>query len=304
MTGADPAPLSALGFIGLGVMGSRQSLNVCHRSGLPLTVFDVEPARLAPLVAAGARAATSVGQVGQQADLVLLSLPGGPEVSSVLYGDGGLLESARPGTLIVDLSTTPVAVAREAHRRLAGRGLGFLDAPVARTRRAAADGTLAIMVGGTAENFHRAEPVLRTMGTDVTHCGPAGAGALLKLVNNTVVFETVIALAEAITLARRSGLVTEETLFDVLGSGSAASFALENHGRSALLPDTHPTGAFPASYMRKDVGYTLDLAAELGVDLPVATLAHSLLDRLCDEGYADNYHTAVVRLIDPRRPEP
>jgi 3-hydroxyisobutyrate dehydrogenase-like beta-hydroxyacid dehydrogenase len=300
MTPTQGAPVSVLGFIGLGVMGSRQCLNIARRSELPLTVFDVEPARIAPLVALGARPAASVSEVGQQADLILLSLPGGQEVSSVLYADGGLSESTHPGTLVVDLSTTPVAVVREAHRRLAERGLGFLDAPVARTRQAAAAGTLAIMVGGTAENFARAEPVLHMMGTTVTHCGPPGAGALLKLLNNTVVFETVVALAEAVTLARRSGLVSDEVLFDVLGSGSAASFVLENHGRSALLPDTHPTGAFPASYMRKDVGYTLDLAAELGVDLPGANLAHSLLRRLCDEGYADNYHTSVVRLIDER----
>ena len=299
MTLTDP-PVAVLGFIGLGVMGSLQCLNVSRHSGLPLMVFDIEPAKMAPLVASGARPGASVGEVGQHADLILLSLPGGHEVASVLYEDGGLLQSARPGTLIVDLSTTPVAIVREAHRRLAERGLGFLDAPVARTRRAAADGTLAIMVGGTAANFARAEPVLRMMGTDVTHCGPPGAGALLKLLNNTIVFETVVALSEAVTLARRSGLVTDEVLFDVLGSGSAASFALENHGRAALLPDAHPTGAFPASYMRKDVGYTLDLAAELGVDLPGAALAHALLDRLCEEGYADNYHTAVVRLIDTR----
>jgi 3-hydroxyisobutyrate dehydrogenase-like beta-hydroxyacid dehydrogenase len=160
------------------------------------------------------------------------------------------------------------------------------------------------MAGGTAENFARAEPLLHLMGTTVTHCGPAGAGALLKLLNNTVLFETVVALAEAVTLARRSGLVADEVLFDVLGSGSAASFALENHGRAALLPDLHPVDAFPAAYMRKDVGYTLELAAELGVDLPGATLAHSLLDRLCDEGYADNYHTSVVRLIDGRPTSP
>lgn len=157
------------------------------------------------------------------------------------------------------------------------------------------------MVGGRTEDFARAEQVLRPMGTDVTHCGPAGAGALLKLVNNTVVFETVVALAEAVTVARRSGIVSDEVLFDTLGTGSARSFVLENHGRKALLPDTHPTGVFPASYMRKDVAYTLDLAASLGLDLPAATLAHSLLDRLCDEGFADSYHTAVVRLFDRNR---
>ncbi|WP_019928488.1 NAD(P)-dependent oxidoreductase [Nocardia sp. BMG111209] len=295
MTGTDPA---TLGFLGLGVMGSAECLHLVRKSGRPVVVFDPNPDGTAALVAAGAMAAGSVGEVAAAADVVFLSLPGGREVSSVLYDAGGIADRARPGTLVVDLSTTPVDLARAAHERLALRQCGFLDAPVARTRKAAVAGTLAIMVGGTAENFARAEPLLRMMGTDVTHCGAAGAGALLKLVNNTVVFETVVALAEAVTLARRSGLVSDQVLFDVLGAGSAGSFALENHGRSALLPDVHPTGIFPAAYMRKDVGYTLELAAELGVELPAATLAHSLLDRLCDEGFADNYHTAVVRLLD------
>jgi 3-hydroxyisobutyrate dehydrogenase-like beta-hydroxyacid dehydrogenase len=301
MASADSATVNRLGFIGLGVMGARQCLNVSRKSDLPLTVFDAEPANAASLLASGALAGSSAGDVAAKADLVFLSLPGGDEVASVLYDDGGVLARARPGTLVVDLSTTPVAVAREAHRRLAERGVGFLDAPVARTRRAAAEGTLAIMAGGTAENYASAEPFLRMMGTEITHCGPPGAGALLKLLNNTVVFETVVALAEAVTLARRSGLVSDDVLFDVLGGGSAASFVLENHGRSALLPDEHPTGVFPAAYMRKDVGYALDLAWELEVDLPAATLAHTLLGRLCERGFGDNYHTAVVRLLDRRQ---
>src|SRR5690606_1604787 len=110
----------------------------------------------------------------------------------------------------------------------------------------AAEGTLAITVGADDEVFARVEPLLRCFATDVTHCGPVGAGALLKLLNNLVVFETVVALSEAVTLARRSDLVDDEQLFDALGKGSAASFTLENHGRKALLPDVHPKGAFPA----------------------------------------------------------
>jgi 3-hydroxyisobutyrate dehydrogenase-like beta-hydroxyacid dehydrogenase len=301
MPAAARAMAGSLGFIGLGVMGSAESLNVCRKSGLPLRVYDREPTRLAPLVEAGATGAGSVAEVAAKADLLLLSLPGGPEVLSVLFDDDGVVQHARPGTLVVDLSTTPVEVARSAHERLEERGLRFLDAPVARTRKAAIDGSLAIMVGGRADDFARAEPVLRLMGTDVTHCGPAGAGALVKLLNNTVVFETVVALAEAVTVARHSGIVSDEVLFDTLGAGSAASFALENHGRNALLPDSHPTGVFPAAYMRKDVGYMLDLATSLGLQLPAAALAHSLLERLCDEGFADSYHTAVVRLLDTDR---
>lgn len=287
-----------MGFIGLGVMGGPQCANVCRGSGLPVTAFDLVPENVERAVEAGAVPASGVADVARGADLLLLSLPGGPQVTDVLYGGDGVLANARPGAVVVDLSTTPVTTAQEAHRRLADADVSFLDAPVARTRRAAVEGTLAIMVGGTPTAFRLAEPVLRTMGTEIRHCGPGGAGAMLKLLNNTVVFETVVALAEAVTVARRSGLVTDETLFDTLGSGSAASFVLENHGRSALLPDRHPTGLFPAAYMRKDLAYALEFAGELGLDLPNATVAHSLLERLCAEGFAENYHTSVVRLLD------
>ncbi len=279
-------------------MGGPQCANVCRGTGLPVSAFDLVPENLERAVEAGATPGSGVADVARSADMLLLSLPGGLQVTDVLYGPNGVLANARPGTVVADLSTTPVTTAKEAHRRLSDADLSFLDAPVARTRRAAVDGTLAIMVGGTRSAFQRAEPVLRTMGTDIRHCGRGGAGALLKLLNNTVVFETVVALAEAVTVARRSGLVTDEMLFDALGSGSAASFVLENHGRSALLPDRHPTGLFPAAYMRKDLSYALEFADELGLDLPNATVAHSLLERLCAEGFADNYHTSVVRLLD------
>lgn len=292
-----PAP-TAVGFIGLGAMGAPQCRNVCRKLDVPVTAFDVVSGRADEAVESGALRGSSVAATVRDADVVLMSLPGSPEADSVLYEPGGVLENARPGTLVIDLSTTSVGHAQQAHERLAERGIEHVDAPVARTRRAAVDGTLAIMVGGSDEAFARAEPVLRTMGTDLTHCGPAGAGALVKLVNNTVVFESVVALAEAVTLARRSGLVPDDVLFDALGRGSAASFVLENHGRSALLPDQHPEGVFPAAYMRKDIGYTLELAATLGVELPGAGTAHALLDRLCEKGYGANYHTAVVRLIE------
>lgn len=295
--------IRSLGFIGLGVMGAPQSLNLRRKSELAMTVFDVNPHNAEPLVDAGATLATSIAELTAASDLIFLSLPGGPEVSSVLYDDSGVLAHAKAATIVVDLSTSPVTLARQAALQCAERDVEFVDAPVARTRQAAVDGTLSIMVGCSGQQtFTAVEPFLRMMATDVTYCGRPGSGALLKLLNNMVVFETVVALAEAVTVARRSGLIDDRLLFDVLGKGSAASFTLENHGRKALLPDTHPTGAFSAAYMRKDIGYALDLAAELGVDLPAASLAHSLLGTVCQSGLAGAYHTAVVRVIEGQIP--
>lgn len=287
---------SRVGFVGLGVMGAPICRNLVSRSGLPVIAFDVNEDARAGASSVGATAASSVVEVVESSDILFCSLPGGAEVEAVVTGD--ILDSCRCGQTIVDLSTSPVRLAQRLAGMLEERGVTFADAPVARTRHAAVEGTLAITVGADAAVFERIEPLLRCFATDVTHCGQVGAGALLKLLNNLVVFETVVALSEAVTLARKSGLVGDEELFDALGKGSAASFTLENHGRKALLPDEHPKGAFPARYMRKDIGYVLDLAADAGIRVPAGELAHSLLGALCDSGHAEDYHTAVVRLID------
>lgn len=290
--------IERIGFIGLGVMGAPQATNLARKSGLPLTVFDLVPEAVAGLTALGATAAATVAEVAATSDVVFLSLPGRPQVEAVLFGEDGVYSSARPGTLIVDLSTSPVALAKRAGDEATARGLRFVDAPVTRTRQAAIDGTLSITTGGTAEDAAAVEPLLRCMATDVLHCGPNGAGALLKLVNNMVVSETVVALAEAITLIRRSGLIDPALAWDALGGGSAASFVLENHGRKALLPDVHGEGIFPASYMHKDLSYVLEAAQDVDTVLPGAQLAHDLQQRTIDAGYAANYHTAVVRVIE------
>ncbi len=136
-----------LGFIGLGVMGSAECANLLAKSGKPMTVFDVDPVKVQALVDQGASAVDSVAGLAEAADVIFLSLPGGPQVESVVAGEDGLLGRLRPGQLIVDLSTSPVGLARELGEKLAEHGATFVDAPVARTREAAIAGTLSIMVG-------------------------------------------------------------------------------------------------------------------------------------------------------------
>lgn len=292
---------AALGFVGLGVMGGAQSSNLLRTSGRPLLVFDLDSAKVAKLRAEGAAAADSIGHIAQTCDIIFLSLPGRQHLDSVVHGPEGLLANARPGQIVVDMSTSPVPMVRQLAEEFTAVGATFIDAPVARTRQAAIDGTLAIMVGAPDQTaFARVEPYLRCMGSDVTHCGPVGAGALVKLLNNLIVCETVVALAEALTIARRSNLISDELLFEVLGSSSAGSFALESHGKKALVPDAHPEQAFSTKYMLKDVEYALEWAAEVGVETSVGALAKSLLTATCDAGYGDLYHTAVVRVIEAK----
>jgi len=285
-----------LGFIGLGVMGEPICRNMT-RAGLgPMTVFDLNRDPVARLQALGAQEAGSPGELSREADIIFLSLPGGREVEEIILGDNGLMANGRAGQIIVDMSTCPVAVARRAAARLEGRGMIFADAPVARTRQAARDGTLSIMVGADDETYHRLHPILSAAATDITHCGGVGAGQTVKLLNNMVLIQSVVALAEAFVIAERAG-VSRDVLADALAKGSADSFALRNHGQKAMLPGNFPTGAFAADYAHKDLTYALELAADCGVTSPAGELAKSLLERTRDAGYGEQYFPVLMKLV-------
>ena len=292
---------TTLGFIGLGVMGEPMCRNLARKSGAVVVAFDRRAQPLAALARDSVGAARSAGEVLARADLIFMCLPGEPQVRAVALGPDGLAAHVRAGQTVVDMSTAPVALARELGHAFAAGGANFADAPVARTAQAAKDGTLSIMVGGDTAVFERLRPYLACMGTEITHCGPVGAGQAVKLMNNMVVAQTVVALAEALTVARASGAVDPKILFETLTKGSADSFVLRNHGMKSLLPDTHPThGAFPTSYIIKDLSYALALAESAGVTLEQATTTRRLMERTMEAGYQDSYYTAVIRTIAQR----
>jgi 3-hydroxyisobutyrate dehydrogenase-like beta-hydroxyacid dehydrogenase len=281
------------GFIGLGVMGEPMCRNLAVKGGIPVTAFDLDPAPVRRLAADGVRAAQSVDALAREAEVVFLSLPGGTEVAAVC---DALLPSLRAGSCVVDLSTAPVRLARDLAGRCAARGVEFADAPVARTRAAAAQGTLSIMVGAPLATFERIRGLLACMGSDVSHCGGPGAGQLAKLMNNMVLAQNVVALAEALAVAKAAG-VDPATLFDVLANGSADSFALRHHGVKALLPGAFPERAFSAEYMLKDVGYALELAAECGLHLSGAQNARELLRETIAAGFGAEYFPALAKVV-------
>ena len=287
-----------LGFIGLGVMGEPMCRNLAKRSRRPVLAFDLRPAPLKRLAAEGVARAGSVSELAASADVIFLSLPGEAEVAAV---GRELAYFSRDGQAIVDCSTAPVSLARELGRAFGDRGAQFADAPVARTRQAAIDGTLSIMVGAEPALFRRLEPLLRCMASDVTHCGPVGAGQAVKLLNNMVLSETIVALAEALAVAKASGVVDPKLLFDTLAKGSADSFALRNHGMKALLPEKHPEHAFPVTYMLKDVAYAMELARSAGLELPGAGTAKKLLEETAKLGLGAKYHTALIEAVRKRR---
>jgi hypothetical protein len=181
--------------------------------------------------------------------------------------------------------------------RFGQKGVRYADAPIARTRQAAIDGTLSIMVGADEQTFAELEPMLAMMATDITHCGAVGAGHVTKILNNMVLMETVVALSEAVAIARKFGL-DDAMLFNTLMKGSADSFALRNHGMKAILPGVFPERAFSTEYARKDMSYALALAQQLGVDARGAKTTDDFLSQSSDRGFGQMYWPVVSRVID------
>ncbi len=285
---------SALGFIGLGVMGSGMCGNLVRKAGRPVHVFDMVADAVAAQVAAGAMAAASVEDVARAARIIFLSLPGGRQVAEVCTRIAGV---AAPGTLVVDLSTTAVAEARDIAASLAEQGLRFADAPVARTRQAAIDGTLSIMVGAGEALFAEILPLLRHMGSDVTHCGEVGCGQVVKLVNNCLLFQHVASIAEMMVVAERAG-VDGDKLIEAVGLGSGNSFALQNHAKKAMAPRDFPLKAFSSSYTLKDLGYAVELAEQMGVEPKMAQMAEAYYRQAVDAGIGEEYFPAIIKLVE------
>jgi 3-hydroxyisobutyrate dehydrogenase-like beta-hydroxyacid dehydrogenase len=287
---------SKIGFIGVGIMGEPMCRNLAQKSRRAVVAFDRDAAPMERLKAAGIEAAEGLPALARACDTIFMALPSGKHVDAVCAGADGLIAHARAEQIIVDFGTSPVDLTRRLAGELADKGARYADAPIARTRQAAEDGTLSIMVGADAETFAAIEPLLKHCATDITHCGPVGSGQIVKILNNMVLTETVVALSEALIVARRAGL-EGKILFETLMKGSADSFALRNHGMKAVLPNVFPERAFSTEYMRKDISYALDLAADVGVRIKGAELASRLLEEASKAGFADFYWPVVSRVI-------
>ncbi len=286
-----------IGFIGTGIMGEPMCRNLAQKSGLPIVAFDRRAPPLARLAAHGVTIAHSLPEVSAVSDIIFMVLPSGRHVADLCEGEAGLCALARPGQLIVDLGTSPVSLARQLAATFGERGATFADAPIARTRQAAEDGTLSIMVGASVETFNELQPLLSCIGSQITHCGPVGSGQLVKILNNMVLIETVVALAEPLAIARRNGL-DGAVLFETLTKGSADSFALRNHGMKAMLPDSYPEQAFSTEYALKDLDYAFDLARDAGLTLNGAAVARTKLAAAIDAGFGRQYWPVIAKIID------
>jgi 3-hydroxyisobutyrate dehydrogenase-like beta-hydroxyacid dehydrogenase len=288
--------MTVLGFIGLGVMGSGMCANLVAKSGATVIAYDPVYACLDAAVSAGAQRASGVADVAEQADIVFLSLPSIHEVEAVC---SQLVAGARRPRVIVDMSTSDVSRTRLLANQLAQQGVQFVDAPVARMRQAARDGTLLITVGASGEQFAELETFLSCMGTDVVAAGSVGNGQVLKILNNMVLFLTMNALAEAMTIGRKAG-VDGKLLFETLALGSADSVALRKTATATMIPDEFPERAFPTKYAIKDLALALQLADDENVAAAAARQTMDILRRAAAAGLSEAYYPALIKVVDGR----
>ena len=253
---------SPVGFIGLGIMGSRMAANL-RRAGFELVVWN-RTTETAERWAAehGAEVASSPADVGERCEIVITMVVDGPQVEAVLLGDDGVAGTARPGSLCVDMSTIGRSWARRIAAALAERELRFVDAPVTGSAPKAEDGTLTIMAGGEPADFERARPLFEAMGDLVRHVGPAGDGQMVKLINNAVAASNAAVLAQGLLLARRGELDLEKVV-EVMAAGAGGSVMLALKSQPMIDRD-YPT-LFKLEHMLKDVRLCLQEAEELGL---------------------------------------
>ena len=223
-----------IGFIGLGIMGKPMTRNLL-KAGHKLVVYDIVPQAIDEIMSEGAEGARSCKEVAEKCELVITMVPNGPHVKTAVFGENGVLEGIKPGSLVVDMSSIDPGVSREVGIGLKEKGVRFLDAPVSGGEPKAIDGTLAIMVGGDQKDFDEFKPVFDAMGSAVL-CGDIGAGQVTKLANQIIVAANIAALAEALTLAMKSG-VDPELVFDAIKGGLAGSTVM--NAKSPMMMDSN-----------------------------------------------------------------
>lgn len=278
--------------IGLGTMGAPMAANLL-KAGYSVVVHNRTRSREIPLAGLGAATADSPRQACARADAVLVCVSDTPDVEEVLLDpERGALSSLRRGGLVIDCSTISPAATRRFAERARESGAGYVDAPVSGGSEGAVRGTLAIMCGGSPEDFARARPLLEVLGKSVVHVGPPGAGQTAKAVNQVVIAGTYASVAEGISLAMAAGMDPRRVV-EAIGGGAARSWVLENRGGN-MIDDSYPLG-FRMRLHRKDIRIALEAAREAGGDLPLTRFVANLEDELIAMGFGEEDVSAIAR---------
>ena len=292
--------MADIGFIGLGNMGGPMALNLV-KAGHSVRGFDVVAASVEKAVAGGVEAVETAAEAAEGVEAVITMLPAGQQVRDVYSGTGRVIAAAEPGALMIDSSTVDVGSARAVHQAAEAAGHLMLDAPVSGGVAGASAGTLTFMAGGSEAAFARAKPLLEVMGRTIVHAGGPGNGQAAKVCNNMILGISMIACAEAFTLAEKLGL-EPKTLFEISSKASGSCWAMLNHNpvpgiveTSAANRDYQP--GFAASMMHKDLKLSQEAASQAGAATPLGAEAAALYTLFVNAGKADLDYSGIIKLI-------
>jgi 3-hydroxyisobutyrate dehydrogenase-like beta-hydroxyacid dehydrogenase len=288
----------AVGFIGTGNMGNPMAGNVL-KNGFPLTVFDRHAPAMENLIQAGATKAASAQDVVEHCEIVMTCLPASPDVEAAYLDAGGLIERARPGTVLIDLSSVLPSTPRKLEPAAAKRGVHYLEAPVSGGVSGARAATLAVMVGGDAAVLKRVEPVLKSIGPNIFHVGPVGAGNTVKAINNMMASVNSLAMMEGVAVGLKAGL-DPMTIYEVVKASSGGSKALERLA-TAIVPRKFEPG-FKVRLMNKDLETFTTIAKELHVPVSFASIAQNYQQAAMAAGLADMDTSVPMTVIEKLAP--
>lgn len=279
-----------IGLIGLGIMGKPMAKNLL-KAGYDLTVFDLNQAPVEEVVQAGAKKAVSSAELARDVDVVMTMLPNSPHVKSVVLTPGGVKDSARPGTIFVDMSSINPIASREIAKALAEKGIEMLDAPVSGGEPKAIDGTLSFMVGGKQEVFDKIKPILEKMGSSVVRCGDIGAGNVTKLCNQVVVACNIAGLAEALLLGQKAG-VDPEVIYQAIRGGLAGSTVMDAKAPMMIARNFKP--GFRIDLHIKDLKNVMDAAQTVDSPTPLSAQILEMMKNLHCFGEGGLDHSALA----------
>jgi len=282
-----------IGFIGLGIMGKPMALNLL-KAGFPLTVHSRTKSKAQEIIKAGARWADSPAAAARDADVVITCVPDTPDVRRVLLDKAGVIESAHPGLVCIDMSTISPSETQQMAKILAEKKIILIDAPVSGGQVGAQQAKLSIMAGGPKEYVEKVRPILEAMGRSITYCGPSGFGQITKLANQIMVIHTIMSVAEGLAFAQRAGLDLDTTLA-ATSAGAAGSHSLKALGPKIIAGDFRP--AFSVDLQLKDLKLVLEYADKIGQPLPGTVLAKELLSVLKTQGRGSDGTQALFDVI-------
>lgn len=283
-----------IGFIGLGIMGKPMSKNLM-KAGYKLVVLDRNSMVVEELSGLGAAVAATPKEVAQQAEVVITMLPNSPQVKEVVLGVDGVIEGAKPGSVIIDMSSIAPLVSREISEKLAEKGIELLDAPVSGGEPKAIDGTLSVMVGGKQEVFDKYYAMMKAMAGSVVRTGDIGAGNVTKLANQVIVALNIAAMSEALVLASKAG-VEPELVYQAIRGGLAGSTVLD--AKAPLVMDRKFDPGFRINLHIKDLANVLETSHEVGVPLPLTAAVMEMMQALKVDGMGECDHGSLVRYYE------